>query len=284
MIIVRMSGGLGNQLFQYATALQIAQNNSFLLLLDTSSFTSKSIRYFCLNQLIPSVSIIPKEYIKTLIEPHNVILKKISEILKLERLPKIIESKKGFDSQIANINFPCYLKGSFISFKYFDSINNEFLDSLFFSDKLIKDAENSMVSFLGFNLVCVSVRRGDFLDYESLNVCGKEFYIRSITEARNLLVNPVFLFFSDDINWVRENFVSEDFQFWDVKNYNLIMKLYAMTMCNHFIISNSSYSWWGAWLSKNPLKHVFCSSVVENDYSFPVSDYYPDSWIKIKPY
>ena len=248
-----------------------------------SSFSSSSIRNFCLDQLIPSVSVIPKEYIKTLVEPNNIILKKMYTFFDRKMLPKIIENQKGYNLEIANINSPCYLKGSFISFKYFESVNDELLELFVFGENVIKEAKNSIKEYFGTNLVCVSIRRGDFLQYESLNVCGKDFYIRSIEAARNLLDNPIFLFFSDDINWVRENFISHDYRFWDVQNYDLIMKLYAMTNCNHYIISNSSYSWWGAWLNKSEDKKVFCSNKVENDNSFPVEDYYPDSWIKIDP-
>jgi hypothetical protein len=278
-----MSGGLGNQLFQYATALQIAKNNSLPLLLDVSSFSSFSIRSFCIDKLIPSVSIISKEYVKTLVEPSNIISKKVTDFFGWRRLPKIVETKKGFDSQIAKIDIPCYLKGSFISFKYFESINEDFINSIVFSEMDKSAAIESMIQYVDYNIVCVSIRRGDFLKYPSLNVCTKEFYLRSIDRARELLFKPTFLFFSDDINWVRETFVASDFRFWDVKNYSLTMKLYAMNMCNHYVISNSSYSWWGAWLNQSITKKVFCSSKVENDGSFPIDDYYPSSWIRINP-
>lgn len=283
MIIVRMSGGLGNQLFQYATALQIAKKNNFPLLLDISSYTKSSIRKFSLDELIPSVSIIPKDYLNTLVEPQNIILKNISKLLNWKRIPKIVESVKGYNPQIANISFSCYLKGSFISFHYFDFVSDLLIESLVFNEDIKMAAYLSIKEYNGYNLVCVSIRRGDFLEYESLNVCGKNFYNRCIESARNILSNPKFLFFSDDINWVRYNFISSDFLYWDVQNYNLIMKLYAMTLCDHFIISNSSYSWWGAWLNKSNSKKVFCPSKVELDDSFPIDDYYPNFWIKINP-
>ena len=283
MLITRISGGLGNQLFQYATALQIAKNNSFSLLLDVSSFSPTSIRSFCLDELVPSVSIIPREYVRTLIEPRNKILRNISEMAGWKRLPKIVERKKGYDSLIAGIDFPCYLKGSFISFKYFASINDDFINSLVFSEYVQSAAIQSMKLYKSHNIVCVSIRRGDFLQYESLNVCTKEFYLKSIDRSRKMLTNPTFLFFSDDIHWVKQNFISNDFNFWDEINYSIVMKLYAMSICNHYIISNSSFSWWGAWLNTSNNKLVFCSSKVENNNSFPVDDYYPSSWIKIDP-
>jgi hypothetical protein len=283
MIIVRMSGGIGNQLFQYATSLNIARNNNFPLFLDISSYSNLSIRSFCLNEICPTASILPRQYVKTIVEPQNLILKKISSYFNWKRIPKIVDSKKGYNPEIANINFPCYLKGSFISFKYFESFNDLFINSLYFTDEIKKNARNSINNFSHLNLVCVSVRRGDFLNYDSLNVCTKEFYERSISEARKVLDNPYFLFFSDDIAWVRFNFISPDFLYWDENNYNIIVKLYAMSLCNHFIISNSSYSWWGAWINRSNEKKVFCSSKVESDGSFPVDDYYPESWIKIDP-
>ena len=117
MIIVRMSGGIGNQLFQYATALNIARKNSFPLLLDVSSYSNISPRQFCLNELIHPVSIVSKSLTRTLVEPKNIFLKSLSKLIGWEKLPKIVETNKGYDSFINNIDFACYLKGSFISFK-----------------------------------------------------------------------------------------------------------------------------------------------------------------------
>jgi hypothetical protein len=278
-----MSGGIGNQLFQYATALNIARKNSFPLLLDISSYSKISPRQFCLNEFINPVSIVSKSLTKTLVEPQNFFLNSLSKFIGWEKLPKIIESKKGYDSFIDNIDFACYLKGSFISYKYFESFNNEFIESLTFNEFSKITAINSLEHLMGKNIICVSIRRGDFLNYKTLNVCGKTYYDRCIEKARLLIKNPTFIFFSDDINWVKNNFVSFDFEFWDIKNYSLNMKLYAMTLCNHYIISNSSYSWWGAWLNTNSNKLVFCPAKVELDDSFPVNDYYLPGWIHVNP-
>jgi hypothetical protein len=283
MLIVRISGGIGNQLFQYATALQLAQRNSFPLLLDISSYSSVGIRSFYLDQIFPNVSIISKPYLKTLVEPQNIFLRIISKFLNLSRIPKRVETKKGFDLSIANIKSSCYLKGSFISYKYFESINSQLLNQFLFKNEIISVVNGLMSEYSNLNIVSVGVRRGDFLSFPSLNVCSKSYFEKSITKAREILKNPIFLFFSDDLVWVRKNFNALDFLFLDIPDRDPMFNLYAMSQCQHHIISNSSFHWWGAWLNLNVDKIVFCPSKVENDGCFPVDDYYPESWIRIDP-
>lgn len=283
MIVVRLSGGIGNQLFQYGVGYSLSKQSNLPLLFDTSSFTSKSPRSLLLNELIHDLPVISYPLLETLVEPRNFIKRITRNILGFATIPKVLEPHPGFCDDIALINYPCYLKGSFISYKYFSNWNDEFISTIEFSETLKNEALTSLNTVTKNNLVCISIRRGDFLDYSELNVCGREYYERCISWVRANLDNPEFLFFSDDIDWVKENFVDEDFNYWDVKEYHILMKLYAMTRCCHFIISNSSYSWWGAWLNKNESKVVLCPSKVVKNGSFPVNDYYPDSWVKIEP-
>lgn len=283
MIIVRLSGGIGNQLFQYATALSICRKNNFPLLIDKSSFHDFSVRDYLLGDLIVNLPIVDKTLVKSLVEPRNRILKIILKILKRKTIPNICEKKLGFDILISSINLSCYLKGSFISYKYFSDINNYIIDSILFDQKIKSYVINKLKNIHLENLVCVNVRRGDFLEDQNLNVCNISYYSKSISQARLNLFSPKFLFFSDDIKWVKDNFVNHDFSYWDDNNEKVIESLYAMTLCSHHIISNSSFGWWGAWLNKKEEKQVFCPSKVLNDNSFPIDDYYPESWIKIDP-
>lgn len=283
MIIVRLSGGIGNQLFQYGIGYSLAKRNNMPLLFDISSFTSKSIRQLLLHELINDLPIISTSILSTLMEPKNFMKRAAKKMLGYETIPKIVEPHAGYCKEVAFIKYPCYLKGSFISYKYFSDYNDEFIHKIGFPEKLKSKAVQSLSKFNKSNLVCISIRRGDFLDYSELNVCGRDYYERCISWARKYLDHPEFLFFSDDIDWVKENFVDQDFNYWNENDYHILMKLYAMAQCKHFIISNSSYSWWGAWLNMNEDKVVLCPSKVVADGSFPVNDYYPNTWIKIEP-
>lgn len=283
MIIVRLSGGIGNQLFQYATALSISRKNNFPLLIDNSSFHEFSVRDYLLGKLILNLPLVDKGLVKSLVDPRNWYIKLLLKIIKRKTVSLVEEKKLGYDDEIAKINFSCYIKGSFISYKYFIDINNVLTDSILFSEEIQTYVLSKFNVNCKENLVCVNIRRGDFLTDKNLNVCNISYYTKSISQARLVLDSPKFLFFSDDIIWVKENFINKDFSYWDDNSENVLHSLFAMTLCNHHIISNSSFGWWGAWLNKKSEKKVFCPSKVLNDNTFPVDDYYLESWIKIDP-
>jgi hypothetical protein len=283
VIIVRLSGGVGNQLFQFATALSISRKNNFPLLIDKSSFHEFSTRDYLLSNLIVNLPLVDKELVKSLVEPRNWFIKQLLKIFKRKTILHVEEKKLGYDLEIAALNFSCYLKGSFISYKYFSDINNALIDSIIFDEEIQSYVFSKFNVDSKDNLVCVNVRRGDFLTDQNLNVCNISYYAKAISHARLNLDAPKFLFFSDDIIWVKENFINKDFFYWDDKNENVLQSLFAMTLCNHHIISNSSFGWWGAWLNNKNEKKVFCPSTVLNDNTFPVDDYYPETWIKIDP-
>ena len=283
MIIVRMSGGIGNQLFQYATAFSLSKKHKYPLLLDTTSYHQLNPRHFLLGELISDLPILNRKFIRILVKRNNFFLRIIGQLLGIQTLPKVTESKLGYDVNIGLIDYPCYLKGSFISFKYFNDLNADVIKSLVFKKDTCASVSSNISRYINYNLVCVNIRRGDFLLDNNLNVCGISYFNECINKALELLDSPKFLFFSDDITWVKENFKSPYFYYWDHLDDTVISSLYAMTLCNHHIISNSSFGWWGAWLNNKTNKFVFCPSKVLNDDSFPVDDYYPANWIKIVP-
>ena len=129
----------------------------------------------------------------------------------------------------------------------------------------------------------MSIRRGDFLDpkYKKLHyVCDEKYFEKAITIIKTKVKNPVFIFFSDDIEWVKTN----------IKTYGIICyyesgkdevfeKLRLMSMCKHFIISNSTFSWWAQYLCKNPYKIVISPRKWLNNNE--ESGLIDESWIKI---
>ena len=111
------------------------------------------------------------------------------------------------------------------------------------------------------NSVCVHVRRGDYELYPQYQVCNYDYYRKAIEEAKKLLLNPVFFIFSnshEDIEWIRENFdFDASINYVDLDNPDY-EELRLMMSCNHFIIANSTFSWWAAVLGKFQNKHVWC--------------------------
>lgn len=102
--------------------------------------------------------------------------------------------------------------------------------------------------------VCINVRRGDYLKLEPFHtVCTAEYFRRAM---KQFPANSYFLVVSDDIAWCKKTFRGERNVF--VEGETPTVALYLLSMCTHYILSNSSFSWWGAWLNPDPKKRVIC--------------------------
>ena len=120
------------------------------------------------------------------------------------------------------------------------------------------------------NSICVSIRRGDYLYDEFKSkffVCDKSYFDHAIKMANELISNPVFIFFSDDIEWVKENIKIDAPSYYESGNDPVWEKLRLMYSCKHFIISNSTFSWWAQYLSRNTNNKIVIS---------------PDHWFNVK--
>lgn len=146
-------------------------------------------------------------------------------------------------------------------------------------------ANSSMLNEIqNSNAVCVHIRRGDYLlsKYAQLQVCDEQYYATAIAQAREILLDPVFFIFStghDDIEWVRQNYhLGDNVRYVDLDNPDY-EELRLMYTCKHFIISNSTFSWWAAVLSQeSPEKKVWCPSVWIKGSEVTLAQ---DSWILI---
>ena len=137
------------------------------------------------------------------------------------------------------------------------------------------------------NSICLNVRRGDFVSDDINNpdikkvhhVCNKNYYINAIEKAKEILINPTFIVFSDDINWVRDNIDTGVPTYYEDGDDPVWETMRMMSKCKHFIISNSTFGWWAQYLSRSSKKVVFCPERwFNNDYISPLID---NDWIKI---
>ncbi|MBQ9419788.1 MAG: alpha-1,2-fucosyltransferase [Synergistaceae bacterium] len=172
---------------------------------------------------------------------------------------------------------PGFIKGNIIVLGYFQTCK-------YFSDfdEQIKrelrvrtppSAQNAVIikELESCESVCVHVRRGDYLKVDFGNVCGYEYYERAIRFISERVADPVFYFFSNDhseIEWLKTNwnFPGVNVKYIDLNNPDY-EELRLMYSCKHFIIANSSFSWWGSYLSDNPGK-IICA---------------PSSWVDERP-
>jgi len=225
MITIKLMGGLGNQMFQYAFGFALAKRKKTNLLLDISFFNEKNSatpRIFELDQLcITQMNIGKKPF--------------------LTQIPKIGHRLKPF------LN---YYEDYFQSEKYFADCKEEIRKEFQFKENLqIPDGET----------VAIHIRRGDYVKFADIHlVCTPIYYEKAITYIQNKVENPIFYVFSEDLEWVGQNInIPSDSIFVDYNpNMPSSHDMQFMSLCKHQIISNSSYSWWAAWLNQNPDKIV----------------------------
>lgn len=256
-------GRLGNQMFQYASLKGIATNRGFDFCIPPESA-------FGLND--PNVK-------KSNVNIHNTF--NISYVKTNITNNKIIQERYyNFDKILFNDcedNMDLY--GYFQSEKYFNHIKNEIQKDFTFSESLLEDC-SKFIQQIDSNgeIISLHIRRGDYVNLESFHpLPSLEYYSEALKRLPDL---PV-LIFSDDCEWCmnQELFDSDRFLVSELNSADFDMCL--MTMCNYHIIANSSFSWWGAWLS-NSKKVIapsewFGSSLLHND----TSDLYCSEWEKI---
>jgi Glycosyl transferase family 11. len=176
-----------------------------------------------------------------------------------------------------------FLSGNFESPEYFDFIRERLLKE--FTPKYPLQEKNKELYFLikGTNSICLSVRRGDFENNEKIkkthSVCQKAYFEKAVQIIREKIPNPVFFMFSDDIEWVRKNIKIDQETYYEDGTDSVWEKLRLMSACKHFIISNSTFSWWVQYLSCNTNKIVVSPNRwFNNDYDSPLIN---KKWILI---
>ena len=170
------------------------------------------------------------------------------------------------------------LVGYFQSEKYF--IHNEHLIRNLFSinEKSEKIINKKYSEILKKNPVGVHVRRGDYLlDSDHHPVCAQEYYEKAFSMFSE---DTIFLLFSDDIDWCRQNFIGENFNF--VSENEDYIDLFLMSRCKHVIIANSSFSWWAAWLNSDKEKRIVAPrSWFGDQVIYDTGDLIPQTWKRI---
>jgi len=302
--IIKIIGGLGNQMFQYAFYYSfVRKNNDGKSKLDITEFGQYTLHNGIELNSVFGINL--KDQIATLSEIKKVKDKhpffKYRKILGriLSKNPNLFLSKKHFvEKSFSNFspevyNFKGkYLEGYWQNEKYFKFFRSELL--AFFSWKNVTEQNQKYAERMkNENSVSVHIRRFDkpktFHDlFYRLRLalvwrtCKKSYYLRSIDLLNKELINPVFYIFTDNINWVKKNIPQN-------KNFILVdwnrgkdsnQDMYLMTRCKHNIISMSSFSWWGAWLNQNPEKIVIAPKKWAAKF-VRKTDIIPQDWIKL---
>ncbi len=290
-IIIRLQGGLGNQLYCYATARALSLKTNKELLIDARPIKGEGPnRHYDL-----SVFNIKEQHVSGLTSwitrwVSSVRLGKLFKILfPLAWGYKMIRDKEqGFDANLFNPHSgTIVLQGYWQSFKYFEDIEVSLKKE--FNFKVEPDEINKKLIDVLQNeeSVALHVRRGDYISNPTANAihgtCTPEYYENAIAMILERVNNPIFYIFTDDPEWAELNLSIPAPT--KVIKHNLGQRDYEdlrlITHCKHFIIANSSFSWWGAWISNNPAKIVITPKKWFSMDSFPGEDRIPNNWIRL---
>ncbi len=292
MVICKLRGGLGNQLFQYALGRQLAENQQTELKLDLSHFENPgqqtTPRDFKLNVFrIKSGLVAPGDEDKVLgvsfLRPVKRRLKKIG--LDLFRWNYFRETTFGFHPEILKFHKSAVLEGYWQSERYFPSIRPLLLNELTLKSELVTEDFLALKKEMSdVESVAVHVRRGDYVNHPTVSqefgVCSLDYYKEAIQYIKQKAGNPVFYIFSDDLEWCREN-LPDAGSLHFVSGFEDYQDLMLIGSCRHQVVANSSFSWWGAWLNPNPQKIVIAPKSWFADPTLDTKDVVPNEWIRL---
>lgn len=292
-IIAQLQGGLGNQLFQYATARALAHQHQSTLLLDHSWFAKTYD------------DVTPREVLLSSLNTKGALIAFEPQLKKPERIRRTLQklwpinpyiysetSPYQFDPQLLNApafkSQNLYLMGYWQSYRYFESIKKILQAEISPAASLDPHYQNYLALIKSTNSAMVHVRRGDYVHLASAakvhGFIGLEYYQQGMEILLEKNSNIHFFVFSDDLDWAKQNLSHQDRVTFieSLENTDaVIQELELMTYCQNHLIANSSLSWWAAWLAKNESNLVICPGNWTNDLSMNWDDLLPTHWHRI---
>lgn len=291
MVTVLLSGGLGNQMFQYAAARALATRLDTSLYLDLYSLEKKTqatVRSFELEVFNIDAEI-----------KNSIRGKILNKILPYAQKHRIFFLRLNYFTDTAaifyqpsfeNLKGNIMMAGSFQNEQYFRNIMTELRSEFTFRKPLTGKNLEISEAIAKSNAVSIHIRRGDYLTNKSAAAnfitCDKDYYDKAIEHINRKVENVHFYIFSEDFEWIKENLNFGDqpvtFIDWN-KGQESYIDMQLMSLCRHNIIANSSFSWWGAWLNSNVDKIVVAPSrwFRSKDKNALLDKFYPAGWTKI---
>ncbi len=301
MIVTKLISGLGNQLLQYAIGRELSITKGVPLKLDISFFADQNLRSYKLNHFNINAQVATRldiEPFREEIESYNNLHQQSSLYSKLYRniepifYPKY--TKNYFKEHIWWVLEPSvfktpsnvYIEGYWQHYKYFENMQQQIFEELTLKEASGAKAE-SLLSAIKNNKssVAVHIRRGDYVTDSGANylmgVLPVSYYQNAINYIMQKISNPTFYFFSDDLDWVKKNIQVNTPVCYVDGNVDYI-DLDLMRHCAHNIIANSTFSWWGAFLNRNPNKIVVAPDKwsAREDVNKNIKIQFP-TWVKL---
>ncbi len=291
MIIVKLQGGLGNQMFQYALGKIIELKYESHLLLDVEFYNDQikkkgfTPRQFALQVFDCDIKKVNPEIIQSFLSPS--IINQLKRHFNMPHNKIYFENTPLFDKDLFLLTPPLYISGYFQSEKYFLNHQSFVRDLFKFPHNAFLDNKHILNDFKLNNSVSVHFRRGDYIADEVTNkfhgICSLDYYLKAFELICSKLSSPKFYIFSDDIEWVEKSISHWKYNVEFIKTQTLDtwIDMFLMSQCRHNIIANSSYSWWSAWLNNNDDKIVIAPQKWFNHQDYLIEDIIPEMWIKL---
>lgn len=291
MIVSKIIGGLGNQMFQYAAARALSLKHGVSLKLDLRGFENYKLHHgYELNNIfnIKAAAVCEAE-MRSLLgwqgsrRMANLLRRKSFGILRNKSF--VCEPHFEYWSGFENIKDDVYIDGYWQSERYFSDYSDEIRKDFTFTSPLSHDNFRiaSLIDVL--DSVSLHVRRGDYVanpKNKFLDVCDIHYYKNAVEQMMRMVAKPHFFVFSDDLDWVKDNIIinAEVMYVENNRGQDSYNDMRIMSLCKNNITANSTFSWWAAWLNSNKGKKVITpSSWFAGNLNS--KDLIPDGWIKI---
>lgn len=295
MIVTRLSGGMGNQMFQYALGRALSLEHGVPLLLDTELLLDRTprppklhfvFRDYDLHIFNIEARIARREEIPA---RHRLYLGGKAKLALDGYMKRVwkhegLERSFAFDPRVCELGPDAYLDGYWQSPKYFAGYEDVIRKDFTLKNGLSERGQQLQREIASTSAVCVNVRRGDFVVNSFHGLMGTEYFDHTIDHLRRTTDAEKVYVFSDDVAWCEQNlrfplptvFVGHEYKGEKFGEY-----LALMSACRHFIIPNSSFGFWAAWLSPHANKTVIAPKQWFSDASIDTSDLIPPSWLRM---
>jgi hypothetical protein len=285
-VVVGLSGGLGNQMFQYAAGRSLAVRFGVPLVLDLAWFGGQPERQFALSPF--RIEAVQHSQYPWLSPRGRALASRLSRrwLPRIMEVPVWREPHFHYSTEFEALSEPVFLEGYWQSERFFQEIRPLLLREFALRESLPTACAKLLDEINKCDAICVHVRRGDYLSNPVAaklhGTCTVGYYRSGIGEICQGLTSPHCFVFSDDPSWVR-TFLTLDCPMTVVEvngSNDAHFDLALMAACQHFLIANSSLSWWGAWLGTHAEKRVIAPKrwflTVDKD----TRDLLPESWIR----
>jgi hypothetical protein len=299
MILVRLMGGLGNQMFQYAFGLMHHLQSGSVLKVDQTLLSNNGPSYQvsrqfaldCFEEKIDFCTLSESEYFNGPVNT-NYFLNSIYRLRKVFNPSLLlIQKNNDFDDRYLSPLKNTCLVGRWQSEKYFNGYNDQIKQAFRFRNKIEKECFKSVaeISACGYSSVSVHIRRTDYISNpfysKKLGFIGGQYYLDALTIISSKVSDPFYFVFSDDPEWAETFFQSQTSRYRVINEGDTCNSeardLFLMTQCTHHIIANSTFSWWGAWLG-NANGFTIAPNRWAIDESFCPPFIIPDNWLIVE--